>query len=189
MPGLVPGIRDFQMDAKTWMAGTSPAMTAGCGDPSVQCSCTKRKRRPAPAKAAAREAFFRGLAVVDATLVFYETAPRLAESLAAMAAAFGERRASVARELTKLHEEIRESSLAELAPAFATEPAKGEIVILVHPPAEKPQASAEEVDAFLREALAAMSVRDAAAATADALNVSRKDAYARALQLKQTADE
>lgn len=140
-----------------------------------------------PAKSAARETFFRDLARADGSLVFYETAPRLAESLAAMAAAFGDRRAAVARELTKMHEEIREGLLADLAREFAAHPPKGELVVIVHPRPEEPEAGAEDIDAFLAKALAVMSVKDAAAAAADALGVPRKDAYARAVEMKAIA--
>jgi 16S rRNA (cytidine1402-2'-O)-methyltransferase len=101
-----------------------------------------------------------------------------------MADAFGERVAVVARELTKLHEEFREGALSDLAADIAQAPPKGEIVVLVHPPGRKKPAGKAEVDSFLREALGAMSVRDAAAAAADALGVARKEAYERALRMK-----
>lgn len=136
-----------------------------------------------PAKPGARARLFASLAHVGGTLVFYETAARLAESLAAMAEAFGDRRAAVARELTKLHEEFSEGALSALARRYAEAPPKGEIVVLVHPAPEAP-AEASDVDAFLRQALAAMSVKEAAAAAADALGVPRREAYARALALK-----
>lgn len=137
----------------------------------------------APPKAGARLKMLESLAAIDATLVFYETAPRLADALHAMAAAFGSRRAAVARELTKLHEEFREGALADLAAAYAAAPTKGEIVILVFPP-EARAAEAADIDAFLAAALRTMSVKEAAAAAADALSVPRKEAYARALALK-----
>jgi 16S rRNA (cytidine1402-2'-O)-methyltransferase len=137
-----------------------------------------------PAKAAARAAFFRDLAPIEATLVFYETAPRLSGSLAAMAAAFGDRRAILARELTKLHEEFREGALSDLAALYAEKAPKGEIVVIVHPPAPEASASEAELDEFLARALEEMTVKDAAAAAAEALKVPRKDAYQRALRRK-----
>ncbi len=136
-----------------------------------------------PVKPGARAKALSEMTAVDATLVFYETAPRLAGALQAMAEAFGERRAVVARELTKLHEEFREGTLPDLAAAYAEAPAKGEIVILVFPP-EAQEAGEGDIDAFLADALATMSVKEAAAAAADALSVPRKAAYARALALK-----
>lgn len=137
-----------------------------------------------PAKAAARERFLADLASIDATLVFFETAPRLAESLLAMAAALGERKALIARELTKLHEETREGLLGALAKDYAVRPVKGEIVVVVHPPG-KTSASGEELDRFLRAALRKMSVKDAAAAAAQAFGTPRREAYQRALSLQE----
>ncbi|MBI1364505.1 MAG: 16S rRNA (cytidine(1402)-2'-O)-methyltransferase [Alphaproteobacteria bacterium] len=138
-----------------------------------------------PAKAGARRAFFEAAARIEATLVFYESAARLAESLAAMAQALGDRRAAVARELTKLHEEIAEDRLPALAARYAETPPKGEIVVVVHPPEPAAPAEAGDVEAFLRRALGEMSVKDAAAAAADALGVARKEAYAAALKVKE----
>lgn len=136
-----------------------------------------------PAKAGARARFLDELKAVNATLIFYETAPRLAETLAGMAARLGDRPAVVAREITKLHETFHTGMLSELADRFAAAPAKGEIVIIVHPPqiAEPDEA---DLDAFLKDALQTMRVREAASAAAEALGVSRKDAYQRALLLK-----
>ena len=137
-----------------------------------------------PPKAGARSAFLKDLASVGATLVFYEAPQRLAESLAAMAEAFGDRRAAVARELTKLHEEIREGTLRDLAKVYGASKPKGEIVVIVHPPAEE-KANAEDLDGFLRGALQSMSLKDAANAAADALGVPKKEAYQAALALKE----
>lgn len=141
----------------------------------------------APAKAGQRAAFFEGLARADATLVFYESPQRLAESLAAMERAFGPRRAVVARELTKIHETFDDDALDLLAARYASAPTRGEIVVIVHPPGPAAPPSAQDIDAFLREALAAMSVREAAAAAAEAFGMPRKDAYARALAIKGAA--
>lgn len=136
-----------------------------------------------PPTGGARLTFFRNLAAVGASLIFYESGPRLAESLSDMRAAFGDRKAIVARELTKIHEEFREGALSELASGYADEPPRGEIVVIVFPPtAEAP--SAEEIDALLAAALPEMSVKDAAAAAADAFGLTRREAYERALRLK-----
>lgn len=136
-----------------------------------------------PARAAARDRFFRSLAGVDATLVFYESAGRLADSLAAMAAAYGGRRAAIGRELTKLHEEFVAGGLEDLAARYRETPPKGEIVVMVEPPLPA-AATLAEIDAFLERALGEMSVKDAAAAAADAFGSARRDAYERALVLK-----
>ncbi|MEM9495359.1 MAG: 16S rRNA (cytidine(1402)-2'-O)-methyltransferase [Pseudomonadota bacterium] len=137
----------------------------------------------APPKQGARARAFASLATAPATLIFYETAPRLAGALAAMAEAFGDRRAIVAREITKLHEEVRDGTLSALAAHYADAAPKGEIVVLVFPP-EKQAPDAEGLDAFLADALATSTVKDAAAAAAEAFSIPRKEAYARALALK-----
>lgn len=137
-----------------------------------------------PAKDEARVSFFKSLSAIEATLIFYEGPSRLGESLGAMRDAFGDRRAVVARELTKLFEEFDEGSLGALAAKYAATPPKGEIVVIVHPPRPAEAATSSDIDAFIAAALASMSVKDAAAAAADALGVSRRAAYERALALK-----
>ncbi|MCC7273342.1 MAG: 16S rRNA (cytidine(1402)-2'-O)-methyltransferase, partial [Alphaproteobacteria bacterium] len=110
-----------------------------------------------PPRAGARGETLSELARVPATLVFLETAPRLADSLAQMAQMLGDRPAAVARELTKLHEEVRRGPLAALAEHYRTAgPPRGEIVVVVGPPAPRAAADAAEVDAGLRAALATM---------------------------------
>jgi len=135
-----------------------------------------------PARAAARAAAIAALRPVEATVVLYEAPGRLAATLADLAAGLGERRAAVARELTKLHEELVRGSLAELAQRFADRSVKGEIAILIEA-GEATVPDAAELDAALTRALAAMSVRDAAAAVAGALGLPRARVYARALEL------
>lgn len=137
-----------------------------------------------PPKPHARREALEALVPIDATLVFYESGPRLAESLADMAEALGDRPAAVARELTKLFEETRRDTLSTLAAHYAAAGApKGEIVVVVGPPAHA-EITDEALDAFLRAALARGGVKDAAAEAARDLGVSRKRAYARALELK-----
>jgi 16S rRNA (cytidine1402-2'-O)-methyltransferase len=126
------------------------------------------------------------LAAVPATLIFYESAPRLADSLADMAAVLGDRAAAVARELTKLHEEVRRGGLAALAEHYRVAgPPKGEIVIVVGPPAPAPRASEAEIDALLGQALDRLSLHDAAVEVADVTGESRRAIYARALALER----
>jgi 16S rRNA (cytidine1402-2'-O)-methyltransferase len=121
---------------------------------------------------------------LSATLVLYEAPHRLGEALAAMADAFGgERPAAVARELTKRFEEVRRGPLADLAARYAAEAPRGEVVVVVGPAPEEATGEAE-LDARLREAMAAgMSVRDAAATAAEATGLPRRQVYARALEL------
>ncbi len=135
-----------------------------------------------PAKAKARSDAIAELACIRATLVFYESGPRLGETLAALAGQLGEREAAVAREITKLHEECVTGTLGELADRYRKLAPKGEIVIVVGPPGAAAEASEAELDAALDEALARLSPSRAAAEVAERLKVARKRAYARALE-------
>ncbi len=138
-----------------------------------------------PVKAGARRQSLAELAAVPASLLFYESPRRLADSLAAMEAVLGPRDAAVARELTKLYEEVRRGSLAELAAHYAAAgPPKGEVVVVIGPPAEAPAAGEAELDAALTRALAASSLRDAAAAVATATGLPKRQVYARAVVLQ-----
>jgi 16S rRNA (cytidine1402-2'-O)-methyltransferase len=144
-----------------------------------------------PAKGTERRRAIRELETVPATLVFFEAPSRLAESLADLAALLGAREAAVARELTKLHEEIRRAPLDELAAHYADGgETRGEIVIVVGPPSAQATApSAETLDIRLKEELVRHPVKDAAAIVAAALGLPRREVYARALELKREADE
>jgi 16S rRNA (cytidine1402-2'-O)-methyltransferase len=140
-----------------------------------------------PPKESGRRRVLGEIASLRATLVVYETAPRLAATLADMAAVLGDRAAAVGRELTKLYEEVRRGSLAELAAHYAAAGApKGEIVILVGGASEeaaRESMSEESLDAALDAALATMSVKDASAAVAEATGLPRREVYQRALVL------
>ncbi|WP_407933359.1 16S rRNA (cytidine(1402)-2'-O)-methyltransferase [Futiania mangrovi] len=137
-----------------------------------------------PAKAGARERALRDLAGHQATLVFYESGPRLAASLAAMAGVLGDREAAVARELTKLHEEVRRGTLADLAAHYAEAgPPKGEIVVVVGPPGETEAPDAESLDARLAELVPNLGVKGAARQIAAETGMPMRDLYARALAL------
>ncbi len=137
-----------------------------------------------PPKAAARRTALAELATVKASLVFFESAPRLAGALADMAAVLGPRSAAVARELTKLYEEVRRGGLAELAAHYRGEgPPRGELVVVVAPPEAAPAPEGEALDRQIEAALAAMSVKDASAVVAAATGLPRREVYARALVL------
>ncbi len=143
-----------------------------------------------PPRSAARLAAFGRLraaerAGLSATLLWHEAPHRLAESLADLAAQFGDRPAAVARELTKRFEEVRRGSLSELAARYATTAARGEITIVVGP-APEDAADAEDLDGHLRRALEHHSLKDAAAMVATATGLPRKVVYARALALSQS---
>ena len=135
-----------------------------------------------PAKAKAKRDAIAEIANVRATLAIYEAGPRLGETLAALADQLGPREAAIAREISKLHEECVTGALTELAQRYADAPPKGEIVIVVGPTPEAAEASDEELDAALDQALSRQSPSRAAAEVAERLGVPRKRAYARALE-------
>jgi 16S rRNA (cytidine1402-2'-O)-methyltransferase len=136
-----------------------------------------------PGKDKARAETLAELAAVRATLVFFEAAPRLVKSLEAIGETLPGREVAVARELTKLYEECRTGTAAELAAHYATHPPRGEIVLLVAPPGEQ-VASQSDADMLLREALATEKPSQAAAQVAKATGLDRKALYARALELR-----
>ena len=141
-----------------------------------------------PSRAAERRHVLASLAAVPATLVFYESPNRVAAALHDMTEVFGAREAAVARELTKLHEEIRRGTLPELAAAYAGAEVKGEITILLAPPSE-PAPDLSKIDTLLRQALPFMPVGAAAALVAEATGGTRREIYNRALTLKGVASD
>ncbi len=138
-----------------------------------------------PAKPGARDTAIAEVAHVRATLVFYESGPRLAATLSALAEGLGEREAAVAREVTKLHEECVTGTLVELAERYADAPPRGEIVLMIAPPGTRE--SVFDPDAALIEAMARLPVGRAASEVATASGLDRRALYTRALELKGAA--
>ena len=137
-----------------------------------------------PAKAKARGDALNELAGVRATLVFYETGPRLVASLDAIGERLPRRELAVARELTKLFEECQTGSAAELAEHYRAHPARGEIVLLVGPPVDGGVVpDAAEIDRLLISALESAKASQAAGEIARMHGLDRKMLYARALEL------
>jgi 16S rRNA (cytidine1402-2'-O)-methyltransferase len=139
-----------------------------------------------PARQGARRARLDELNTVPATLVFFEAPSRLAESLADVAAVLGARETAVARELTKLHEEIRRGTADALAQWAADHAPKGEMVILVGPPLAQ-AVTDDAIAARLEPLIDRMSLSEAAKAVADALGVAKGRAYDVGLALKRKA--
>ena len=137
-----------------------------------------------PAKAKARAEAIAEIATIRATLVFYESGPRLGACLGTLADGLGNRDAAVARELSKLYEECVTGTLVELATRYADAPPKGEIVVIVAPPLPPETASQDEADGALEEALTRLSPGRAASEVAARLRLDRRTLYARALALK-----
>jgi len=140
-----------------------------------------------PPKSGERRTALGELKTVPGSLVFFESPQRLAYSLADMADVLGAREAAVARELTKLHEEVRTGTLLALAAEYAgADPPKGEITIVVAPPLAAP-ADTAMIDSLLRQALPFMPVKAAANLVAEATGGARRDIYERALAIKGEA--
>ena len=140
-----------------------------------------------PSKEKARREAIREFTTLRATLIFFESPRRLANSLSALAVHLGDRAATVARELTKIHEEVTRGRLSELAEKYLREGApKGEVVIVIGPPEHAPPDD-QDIDTLLDAALSRMSLRDAAAAVTSATGAPKKYVYRRALELTRAA--
>lgn len=138
-----------------------------------------------PSKSGERRNALAEFAGLRSTLIFFESAQRLSESLRDIEAVLGNRPAVVTRELTKLHEEIRRGDLASLAEHYEHAAApKGEVTLVVGAPMETTQDFAR-ADALLEKALAFMPVRAAADLVSEALDMPRRALYERALALKE----
>jgi len=143
-----------------------------------------------PAKQGARRARIAELAHMTATLVLFESGPRLATALADLAAAFGGREAAICRELTKLHEEVRRDPLPALAAHYAQGgETRGEFVVLIAPADERAAPRGEDIDDLLRRTLSESSLKDAVATVADATGQPRKEIYRRALELVKSEND
>ncbi len=137
-----------------------------------------------PAKSGARKTILAEIGVIPATLIVFEAARRLDDTLAEMASVLGEREAAVGRELTKLHEEVQRGTFSALAAHYAAHPGKGEAVIVIAPPSPKVFDAVTEADALDRrlvELLETMAVKEAATVAAGEFHLPRRDVYARAL--------
>lgn len=141
-----------------------------------------------PPKTVGRQKRIAALAAIPATLVLFESGPRIADALADLAAGLGPRDAAVCRELTKLHEEVRRAPLDQLARDYAKgAETRGEFVVVVAPPREE-ETPAADVDALLKAALARVSVKDAVGEVALATGKPKREVYQRALALSKGDD-
>ena len=142
-----------------------------------------------PPKSGQRRTRLAEIVRIPATLVLFETGPRLAPALADLAAELGPREAAVCRELTKMHEEVRRGDLATLATDYANMPEpRGEIVIVIAPPPGEEKPAAGQIDDLIRRALARVSMKDAVGEVAMATGLPRREIYQRALELTRDDD-
>lgn len=139
-----------------------------------------------PPKSGARKTRLAELRAIPASLIFYESGPRLAASLADMALTLGTRDAAVCRELTKAFEEVRRGALLELVSHYEqADTPKGEIVVVVGPPGAESEPDSADIDRKIEAAMKKLSLKDAASAVAAETGLSRKEIYARALVLAE----
>jgi 16S rRNA (cytidine1402-2'-O)-methyltransferase len=140
-----------------------------------------------PAKSGQRKTRLEELKAVPGTMVFYESPRRVADSLADMAEVLGDRRAAVGRELTKAFEETRRGTLAELAAAYASEDTpKGEIVVCIAPPDQKPEVI-DDIDTLLLSLAEELGASKAAGEAAKMTGGRKSDLYRRLMELKGDA--
>lgn len=141
-----------------------------------------------PRRHGERRARLEALRDRDETLVFFESPRRLAGTLTELVEVFGDRRACVARELTKIHEELARGTLAELAQRYA-EGARGEVTLVVSGRPDAEPASDEALDAAIRDALeSGASARDVATAVARSAGRPKREVYARVVALRGERD-
>lgn len=139
-----------------------------------------------PPRPPARRSALEQLKAIPATLVFYESAPRLAACLADLALVLGDRPAAVCREITKLHEETRRGTLSSLADHYSTAPPpRGEIVIVVGPPLSPPLPAPSELEAAIRAAIEKSGTRDGVAEVASRYGLAKREVYRTALRLRE----
>jgi len=142
-----------------------------------------------PTKDKARKEMIAEFAAVKASLIYYESGPRLAATLSALLQTLGNREAAVAREISKAYEETVMGRLENLAGRYADTAPKGEIVIIVAPPSEAPLAPASAADAMLAEALIRLPAAKAAAEVSRATGLPRAMLYDRAVQMKNSREK
>ena len=143
-----------------------------------------------PSKQTARRARLSELARIDATLVMFESGNRVQDTLADLAEIMGARDAAICREMTKLHEEIKRGSVAELARTADTLETRGEFVLVIGPPVAGSKIMTEhDLDDLLRSSLQRDSVKDAVAHAVELSGRPRREIYARALELAQETEK
>jgi 16S rRNA (cytidine1402-2'-O)-methyltransferase len=141
-----------------------------------------------PAKHLARMKRLQGLVKEKRTLIFYEAPHKILKTLADILEVFGERRAVITRELTKVHEETMRGSLSEILKHLQAGHIRGEFTIIVH--GESPQPMKQEIDtaAYLRELMLhrGLSRKEAVAAAAEELGLPKKEVYRESLGIKNS---
>ena len=137
-----------------------------------------------PNKDKARTDLFAKYKNLDATLIFYETAPRLLKTLTAAKDVFGNREMSVAREISKVYEECQTASAEDLIEFYTQNPPKGEMVFMVAPAAEEENQQEIDLDAVLKDKLAKVSLKTAVKEIVETYGLNKNEVYEQALRIK-----
>ena len=143
-----------------------------------------------PPRAAARQARLAEFAGETRTLVFYESSHRIVESVQDMAAVLGsDRRGVVARELTKLYEEIHDAPLGELVAWLTSDDRhqKGEFVVLVAGREGREEGATLAAENILRVLLAELPLKQAAKLASEITGINKNELYQKALEIKQSS--
>ena len=136
-----------------------------------------------PNKDKARADLFTELKDINTTLIFYETAPRLIKTLTQAAEIFGPREIAVARELTKMYEEVIGGSFDKVISHYEQNTPKGEFVLMICPPAEKDD-SILDIREILQKRLQETSLKTAVKEITEKYKLNKNEVYALALELK-----
>lgn len=136
-----------------------------------------------PNREKARQDLFRRYKNLDATLIFYETASRIVKTLTAAEEIFGGRDMAVAREITKMYEDCRSGTAAELIAHFEVNEPKGEMVLMIAPSDEELPADID-VESLLREKMAETSLKSAVKSLVETYGLNKNEVYEQALRIK-----
>lgn len=137
-----------------------------------------------PPKSGGRKTAFENVKDTQATLIFFESPKRLVAFLADAQDVLGDRNASVSREMTKLYEETKQSTLSHLISYYSDNPPRGEIVVVIQGALNKPDIKDVDIETHLQNALERYSMKEAVSLVATACGLSKREVYQRALQLK-----
>lgn len=137
-----------------------------------------------PPKTTGRRKALEKLSTTPGSLVFFESGPRLTDSLTDMQAVLGDRPAVIARELTKTYEEFRRGPISDLIEGAKADPPRGEIVVIVAPLGKSERWTEGEIDAALTKHLPEMGAKRASAHIADLSGWAKRDVYQRAISKK-----
>jgi len=136
-----------------------------------------------PAKSEARKKYLQTVEKIPATIIFFESAKRLADSLGAMAEILTGRSVAISREITKLYEETIRGDLREVLEIVQQKEIKGEVVVIISPPEDAQEFLQEDIEKQIKNLLKSHSVKESASIIAEQTGKSRKEIYALALKI------